>query len=89
MSNKRKLILIGSALFAARIATLVLAAVVVQSRVPIRLPPSFSVSTVFDDYVHATGTWVIEREKQAFRLQVTDTQCERQLVRCTEATASE
>lgn len=60
---------------------------VVDSRVPIDLSPFSNVNVVDDKYVSASGTWVIEGDSQANPLQTTEIICERELMRCTSATA--
>mgnify|MGYP003381761178 CR=1 FL=1 len=69
------------------IALLFAAGAVVDSRVPIDLPPLSNVNVVNDRYVSAKGTWVIDGERQAAPLQTTEIICEREFMRCTSATA--
>ena len=69
------------------IALMFLAGAVTQSRVPVNLAPFSSVTPLLDGYVNATGTWVIEGDNQGFPLQSTEIHCERELKRCTSATA--
>ena len=69
------------------IALVFLAGAVIQSRVPVNLAPFSRVTLVSDGYVNATGTWVIEGDNQGFPLQSTEINCERELKRCTSATA--
>lgn len=69
------------------IALLFAAGAVVDSRVPIDLSPFSNVNVVDDKYVSASGTWVIEGDSQAYPLQTTEIICERELMRCTSATA--
>lgn len=64
-----------------------LAGTVAQLRVPVNLTPFNEIRQVTDDYVKASGTWVIEDEMQAFPLQTTEIWCEREIKRCTSATA--
>jgi hypothetical protein len=58
------------------IALLFAAGAVVDSRVPIDLPPLSNVNVVNDRYVSAKGTWVIDGERQAAPLQTTEIICE-------------
>ena len=69
------------------IALVFLAGAVIQSRVPVNLAPFSRVTLVSDGYVNATGTWVIEGDSQGFPLQSTEINCEREIKRCTSATA--
>jgi hypothetical protein len=69
------------------IASMFLAGAVMQSRVPVNLAPFSSVTVLSDGYVNATGTWVVEGDSQGFPLQTTELSCERELKRCTSATA--
>ena len=69
------------------VALIFLASAVIESRVPVNLVPFSSVSQFSNEYVSATGTWVIEGHNQAFPLQTTQIQCERKINRCTSATA--
>lgn len=69
------------------IALLFAAGAVVESRVPVDLSPFSNVIVVDDSYVSAKGTWVIEGDRQAYPLQTTEIICERELMRCTSATA--
>ena len=69
------------------LAIVFVAAAVVADRVPISLSPGIIVVAVGDSYVLASGTWVIEGQTQAFPLQTTEIRCERELRRCTSATA--
>jgi hypothetical protein len=69
------------------IALLFLAGAVMQSRVPVNLPYFSGVTPIMDGYVKATGTWVIDGDQQGFPLQTTEISCERELKRCTSATA--
>ena len=57
------------------IATLLLSDVVVASRVPVSLRCGANAEQV-GDYVFASGTWVIEGDKQTFPLQTTEMQCD-------------
>jgi len=75
------------ALFAAWIATLIVASAVVKVRVPVSLPPTAYVYSLGDGFVSARGTWIIEGEKQGFPLQTSEIRCERDIRRCTAATA--
>jgi hypothetical protein len=80
-------VLIICGLLALWVATALVAGAVMQSRVPVSLPPFMSVEAVGDQYALAQGTWVIEGQKQAFPLQATEIRCERPLGRCSSATA--
>lgn len=85
----RKVVRLGVILFGLLVlwvALVLFAGTVAQLRVPVDLS-TFSVSAVGDDYVRANGTWVIEGQKQAFPLQTTEIWCEREMKRCTSATA--
>jgi hypothetical protein len=55
--------------------------------VPISLSNYQFFDEVWDDYVSARGTWVLENDKQAFPLQTTRIHCNRQWNHCVEATA--
>jgi hypothetical protein len=70
------------------VGTVLAAIVVAKSRVPVNLPVWDSVSALGDSHAVAKGTWVIESQQQAFPLQTTDIQCEKELRRCTMATAT-
>ena len=59
---------------------------VVASRVPVSLRCGANAEQV-GDYVFASGTWVIEGDKQTFPLQTTEMQCDCTLLRCLSATA--
>lgn len=74
-------------LFGVWLAVVFVAAAVAADRVPISLSPGILVTGVGDSYVLANGTWVIEGQPQAFPLQTTEIRCERELRRCTSATA--
>lgn len=63
------------------------ASAVVQDRVPVSLSPSKLVYGNQDSYAHASGTWVLENDDQAFPLQTTEIRCEKELRRCTAGTA--
>ena len=68
------------------IATLLLSGVVVCVAGARELRYGANVEQV-GDYVFASGTWVIEGEKQTFPLQTTEMQCDCTLLRCLAATA--
>jgi hypothetical protein len=78
-------IIIG--VFVAWMALLFLAGAVMESRVPVNLPYFSGITPIMDGYVKATGTWVIDGDQQGFPLQTTEISCERDLKRCTSATA--
>jgi hypothetical protein len=87
---RRKVIFLTGVLFAvlaAWIATLALAFAIVKSRVPVTLPLFAELFSSGSEYVSATGTWVIEGNRQAFPLQTTEIRCEARLKRCTVVTA--
>ena len=69
------------------ISLIFLASATIQSRVPVNLQPFSSVIAISNNYVNATGTWVIDGDIQAIPLQTTDIKSERELKRCTSATA--
>jgi hypothetical protein len=69
------------------VASIFIAGAVIESRVPVRLPSHAEVIQLGDSYVKASGTWVIDGDKQGFPLQTTEITCERDLKRCTSATA--
>jgi hypothetical protein len=69
------------------VASLFIAGAVIESRVPVTLPASTEVIQLGDGYAKASGTWVIDGDKQGFPLQTTEITCERELKRCTSATA--
>ena len=79
------LVLIGA--FLLWILVALLAGTVAQLRVPVNLSSISEVRYVSDGFVRASGTWVIEGEAQAFPLQTTEIWCERDIKRCTSATA--
>ena len=69
------------------VATILVATAVVKSRVPVSLSPMSHVFSIQENYAWATGTWVIEGQKQAFPLQTTQIRCEKEMRRCTAGTA--
>ena len=69
------------------LAVVFIAAAVAADRVPISLRPGTLITSLGDSYVLAFGTWVIGGQVNAFPLQTTEIRCERELRRCTSATA--
>src|SRR5664279_1133318 len=69
------------------ILVIIAAQAVVNDRVPVMLSPTKLVYGIQDSYVVAQGTWVLENDEQAFPLQTTQIRCEKELKRCTSATA--
>src|SRR5687767_15102947 len=92
MTRRRTLLVVVGVFsaFGLWIALGIVGALVVTSRVPVKLP-SFSISdsATFLKYrfVMARGTWTLESDAQAFPLQTTKIQCDRDSLTCTVATA--
>jgi hypothetical protein len=68
-------------------ALMFIAATIAQFRVPVNLPPLYISSGFTETHATVKGTWVTEGQRQAFPLQTTQIYCERELKRCTTATA--
>ncbi len=68
-------------------AILFAAIAVVKDRVPVDLPSTEPVIDVGGTYVTASGTWVIEGDRQGIPLQTTKIICEKELRRCSMSTA--
>ena len=78
---------VGIGLLVTWIIVVLVASAVVKSRVPVSLATSAFVYNGGGSLATASGTWVIEGEKQAFPLQTTKITCEKALNRCTSSTA--
>lgn len=81
------LLIIVLSLLVLWVALVILAMTVTQLRVPVDLSSFNEISSITDDYVKASGTWVIEGDSQAYPIQTTEIWCERELHRCSSATA--
>jgi hypothetical protein len=82
-----KALLVVVAIFVLWVVAVALSSLVVASRVPVSLTPTFSVNQFGGD-VAAQGTWVIEGQQQAFPLQTSKVHCSAAAKVCRSATAS-
>ena len=88
-SRTKTILLVVGGLVLGWVAVIVLAAVVVEFRVPVTLPPRFGagLTRLSGDYVRVDGTWTINGEPQGDPVQTTQVRCERLQNRCSGATA--
>jgi hypothetical protein len=86
---KRLALIVGwlTAGFIGSVAIFTASVMAVGSSVPVQLPTLHVFTGMWDDYVDARGTWVMDNDRQASPLQTSEIACRRASMECTGAQA--